>query len=63
MDSVYQSSIQHSSKTGDKYYEPEKYKSNFDNLDIQTQTHTTTTTTTSDTIKKERLFLGVLKMQ
>ena len=60
MDSVYQSSIQHSSKTGDQYYEPEKYKSNFDNLDIQTQTHTTTTTTTSDTIKKKGFF-GRLK--
>lgn len=60
MDSVYQSSLKHPAKIEDQYYEPEKYKSNFDNLDVQTQTHTTTTTT--DTIKKKG-FLVVLKMQ
>jgi len=58
MDSVYQSTLKHPSRIEDQYYEPEKYKSNFDNLDVQTQTHTTTTT--SDTIKKKGFF-GRLK--
>ncbi|OPC00277.1 histidine kinase [Elizabethkingia ursingii] len=58
MDSVYQSTLKHPSRIEDQFYEPEKYKSNFDNLDVQTQTHTTTTT--SDTIKKKGFF-GRLK--
>ncbi|MBT2621859.1 HAMP domain-containing histidine kinase [Chryseobacterium sp. ISL-6] len=53
LDSVYQSSLNTSAKIKNKEYEPEKYKNNFDNLNIQTHTYT-------DTIKKKG-FIGRIK--
>jgi signal transduction histidine kinase len=53
IDSVYQFSLNPPAKIQDKPYEPEKYKNNFDDLNIQTHTF-------SDTIKKKGL-MGRLK--
>lgn len=53
IDSVYQSSLKPPAKIEDKQYEPEKYKSDFDNFNIQTRTY-------ADTVKKKG-FMGRLK--
>nr|WP_315030073.1 HAMP domain-containing sensor histidine kinase [uncultured Chryseobacterium sp.] len=53
MDSVYKTSLNPPLKMDEKPYEPEKYKNNFENLNIQTHTY-------SDTIKKKG-FMGRLK--
>ncbi|EJL68544.1 sensor histidine kinase [Chryseobacterium populi] len=53
IDSVYRYSLNPPAKIQDKEYEPEKFKNNFDNLNIQTHTF-------SDTIKKKGL-MGRLK--
>lgn len=53
IDSVYHYSLNPPAKIKDKEYTPEKYKTNFEDLDIQTQTY-------SDTIKKKG-FVGRLR--
>ncbi|VFA40156.1 Autoinducer 2 sensor kinase/phosphatase luxQ [Chryseobacterium indologenes] len=53
MDSVYKTSLKPPVKMDEKPYEPEKYKNNFENLNIQTRTY-------ADTIKKKG-FMGRLK--
>ncbi|MGU3374750.1 sensor histidine kinase [Chryseobacterium sp. M5A1_1a] len=53
IDSVYESSLKPPAKIQDKQYEPEKYKNNFDNFNVQTRTY-------ADTIKKKG-FMGRLK--
>ncbi|WP_241775011.1 HAMP domain-containing sensor histidine kinase [Chryseobacterium sp. ERMR1:04] len=53
IDSVYHYSLNPPAKIKDKEYTPEKYKNNFEDLDIQTQTY-------SDTIKKKG-FVGRLR--
>ncbi|PWN66188.1 sensor histidine kinase [Chryseobacterium oncorhynchi] len=53
IDSVYQSSLKPPAKIQDKQYEPEKYKNNFENFNVQTRTY-------ADTIKKKG-FMGRLK--
>ncbi|PWN69430.1 sensor histidine kinase [Chryseobacterium phosphatilyticum] len=53
MDSVYKTSLNPPAKMDEKPYEPEKYKNNFENLNIQTRTY-------ADTIKKKG-FMGRLK--
>lgn len=53
IDSVYHYSLNPPAKIRDKEYTPEKYKNNFEDLDIQTQTY-------SDTIKKKG-FVGRLR--
>jgi hypothetical protein len=46
IDSVYQTSLNPPAKIGDKKYEPEKYKNDFEDFNIQTRTY-------ADTIKKK----------
>ncbi|WP_106916107.1 sensor histidine kinase [Chryseobacterium aurantiacum] len=53
IDSVYQSSLKPPTKIQDKQYEPEKYKNDFENFNVQTRTY-------ADTIKKKG-FMGRLK--
>ena len=53
IDSVYQTSLNPPAKIQDKKYEPEKYKNDFDDFNIQTRTY-------ADTIKKKG-FMGRLK--
>lgn len=53
IDSVYQSSLKPPAKIQDKQYEPEKYKNDFENFNVQTRTY-------ADTIKKKG-FMGRLK--
>lgn len=53
IDSVYQTSLNPPAKIGDKKYEPEKYKNDFEDFNIQTRTY-------ADTIKKKGFF-GRLK--
>lgn len=53
IDSAYQFSLRPPAQIQHKKYEPQKYKTNFENLKIQTQTY-------SDTIKKKG-FMGRLK--
>lgn len=53
IDSVYQTSLNPPSKIEDKKYEPEKYKNDFEDFNIQTRTY-------ADTIKKKGFF-GRLK--
>ncbi|WP_333597283.1 HAMP domain-containing sensor histidine kinase [Chryseobacterium flavum] len=53
IDSVYQTSLNPPAKIDEKPYEPEKYKNDFENLNIQTRTY-------ADTIKKKG-FMGRLK--
>lgn len=53
IDSVYETSLNPPTKIQDKQYEPEKYKNNFENFNVQTRTY-------ADTIKKKG-FMGRLK--
>ncbi|MFP3834548.1 sensor histidine kinase [Chryseobacterium sp. SIMBA_028] len=53
IDSVYQSSLKPPAKIQNKQYEPEKYKNDFENFNVQTRTY-------ADTIKKKG-FMGRLK--
>ncbi|AZA83150.1 sensor histidine kinase [Chryseobacterium lactis] len=53
IDSVYKTSLNPPAKIEDKQYEPEKYKNNFEDFNIQTRTY-------ADTIKKKG-FMGRLK--
>ncbi|AZA76141.1 sensor histidine kinase [Chryseobacterium sp. G0186] len=53
IDSVYETSLKPPTKIEDKQYEPEKYKNNFENFNVQTRTY-------ADTIKKKG-FMGRLK--
>ncbi|WP_291931283.1 HAMP domain-containing sensor histidine kinase [Chryseobacterium sp.] len=53
IDSVYQTSLNPPGKIEDKKYEPEKYKNDFEDFNIQTRTY-------ADTIKKKG-FMGRLK--
>lgn len=53
IDSVYQSSLKPPAKIQDKQYEPEKYKNDFENFNVQTRTY-------ADTVKKKG-FMGRLK--
>lgn len=53
IDSVYQFSLNPPAKVEEKTYEPEKYKNDFENLNIQTHTY-------ADTIKKKG-FMGRIK--
>lgn len=53
IDSVYQTSLNQPAKIEEKQYEPQKYKNDFDDFNIQTRTY-------ADTIKKKGFF-GRLK--
>ncbi|WP_336960161.1 HAMP domain-containing sensor histidine kinase [Chryseobacterium contaminans] len=53
IDSVYETSLKPPAKIEEKQYEPEKYKNDFENFNIQTHTY-------ADTIKKKG-FMGRLK--
>lgn len=53
IDSVYETSLKPPTKIEDKQYEPEKYKNDFENFNVQTRTY-------ADTIKKKG-FMGRLK--
>ncbi|SMC41276.1 Histidine kinase-, DNA gyrase B-, and HSP90-like ATPase [Chryseobacterium sp. YR221] len=53
IDSAYQSSLNSPAKIQDKEYEPEKYKNDFEDFNIQTRTY-------ADTVKKKG-FMGRLK--